>query len=113
VQDATFHGAAEFTSRARLPLAWLQTWFHTTVAPDLFRIVITDTDLRIDGRWRSVRALLPSQSCKLSDLVSATRRERLVVLKFRDDEWWSVASAKAEQIIRALEAREVRVTIDP
>jgi len=65
VSEVTFYGNAEFPSPMRLVLAWLHG------PPGLFRMVITDTDLRIDGRWRPVRVLLPIRRCRLSDLASA------------------------------------------
>ncbi len=109
MQQATFHGAAEFGSYARLPLAWLQTT-GMGVSPDFFRIVIADDGVHIDGRWRSFRALMPRTSCALGDIVSVTKRERLVILNFADDDYWSIRSTKADDIIRALEARQVPIT---
>lgn len=107
--EVTFYGAAEFPSRMRLVLAWLQVGGP----PGFFRMVITETDLRIEGRWLPLRALLPARRCRLSDLVSARLRGGLVILYFTDDQWWSMWSFKAEQILRELGSRGVPTTRDP
>ena len=109
MSEVRFYGAAEFPCRIRLLLAWLQTGGP----PGFFRLVITDTDLRIEGRWRVVRELLPSRACRLSDLVSARLRGGLVIFYVPNGEWWSMWSFKAEQIIQELELRSVPVTRDP
>lgn len=106
--EVVFKGAAEFPSPVRLLLAW----FQTNGPPGLFRLVLTETDLRIEGRWLPLRAVLPTRRCHLEELVSARLRGGLVIFYLPNDEWWSIWSFRAETLIRELELRGVSATRD-
>jgi transposase len=79
----------------------------------LFRLVITDDTVLVEGRWRALRSLLPSRRCDLDKLASARLRGTLVILYLPNDEWWSVSSGmRCTKIMRELESRGVRTTRD-
>ena len=83
------------------------------LGPALYRIVVTDTELRIEGRWRPLRALMQPRTCSLDEIESARLRGTLVILYLPRDEWWSISTAtKAQKIIGELESHGVQVARD-
>ena len=79
----------------------------------MWRISIDDTHLRIEARWKPLRALLRHRELGLDEIRSARLRGTLVILYLEPDDWWSISTvSKAEKIMKALEARGIPVTRD-
>ncbi len=76
-------------------------------------MVITDAMIRVEGRGRTLRAILPSRSCALDKVCSARQRGTLVILYLPDDEWLTFPSlTKCRQIMSELKSRGVPTTQD-
>ena len=105
----TFPGLADFSDAGSL--AAVLSLMRGPPYP--YRIAITDETVRIEGRGRVLRALLPSRSCDIDELVSARLRGTLVILYLPNDAWWSVSSmSKSKKIISELRSRGVPVAQD-
>ena len=107
VPEVRFRGIVEFSGEGPIIAALSATWFP------LYRLVISDEMVRVEGRWRLVRSVLPSRQHDLDALASARLRGTLVLLYFPKDEWWSInAGMKCTTILRELESRGVPVRRD-
>ena len=107
--EVAFRGYAEF-SDAGVFVAIL--WFTLRGPPYPYRMVITDTAVRIEGR-RVPRAILPSRSCEIDELVCARLRGTLVILYLSNDKWWTLSTVtKGKKIVRELKSRGVTITQD-
>ena len=105
--EVGFRGIVEFSGESPVVAALSATWFP------LYRLVITDDVVRVEGRWRLLRSFLPSRRSALDALASARLRGTLVLLYFPNDEWWSIsAGMKCTKIMRELESRGIPVTRD-
>ena len=111
MSDVAFPGLAEFSDAQGLgALLWLT--LHGP--PYLYRLVISDSTVRIEGRWRLLRTALPSRSCAIADLLSAQMRGTLVIIHSSGGVWWSFSTAsKGPTILHELEARGVPTSVDP
>jgi hypothetical protein len=108
VADATFRGVVQFSD------ANLITSALSAVEFPLFRVVITDEAIRVEGRWKVLRSVLESRSYDLGVVTSARLRGTFIILYLRDDDWCTVSSGlRCTQIMRELEARGVPTTRDP
>jgi hypothetical protein len=108
VTETKFRGVVEFSGEGPTVAMLSFTFFP------FYRLVISDDSVRVEGRWRLLRSLLPSRSCDLDKLVSARLRGTLVILYLPNDEWWSVSSGmRSTKIMRELESRGVSTTRDP
>ena len=103
----SFRGIVEFSGESPVVAALSVTWFP------VYRLVITDDTVRIEGRWRLLRSFLPTRRSSLDALASARLRGTLVLLYFPNDEWWSIsAGVKCTKILQELESRGILVTRD-
>jgi hypothetical protein len=110
VSEVSFPGLPEFSDATRFGAL---LWLGLRGPPYPFRLVITDSAVRIEGRGRVLRALLPARCRALQDVVSARLRGTLVILYFRNDAWWTFSSMmRCRKIIRELEQRGVPTTQD-
>jgi hypothetical protein len=105
--DIAFAGCVEFSNETPL-FAWVSSSFA------FYRLVISDSDVAVEGRWRPLRKLIQTSRCTFPDLQCARLRGTLIILYLPHDEWWSISRVtKGAAIIRELEARGVRISVDP
>jgi hypothetical protein len=105
--EASFPGVAQFSDGGLFVAALSATYFPC------YRLVITDDTIRLEGRWRLLRAVLPSRSRRLDEVVSARLRGTFLIISLPRDEWWTLsAGRRSTRIMKQFESRGIQTVRD-